>query len=328
MLNIFAASLFQATRTSGFSRWHEMRDWRIEDAGEICSQMVQIQGESDKKADRKMSDHARKMKRFRQLHGGERAFVMPNPWDAGSARILTALGFDALATTSAGFAFSIGQRDSNASLSRDQMLENARAIVSATDLPVSADLENGFGADPDACAQTIRMAFDIGLAGGSIEDATGEAAKPIYDFDHAIERVAAACEAKPSADFVITARAENFICGRPDLDDTIRRLQAFEQAGADVLYAPGLPGLEAIRTVCQAVTRPVNIVMGLQGQTFTVAELQHAGVRRISVGGAFARAALGALVRAAREVKEKGTFTFSGQALPDAVARDYMAGTG
>lgn len=210
--------------------------------------------------------------------------MIPNPWDAGSARILAALGFEALATTSAGFAFSIGRRDSSAALSREAILENARSIVEATDLPVSADLEDGFGASPAACADTIRLAADIGLVGGSIEDATGDANNLIFDFTLAVERVAAAAEEARRQPFVLTARAENFLNGRPDLDDTIRRLQAFEAAGADVLYAPGLPDLEAIRTVCSAVTRPVNVVMGLAGTQYSVRELEAAGVKRISVG--------------------------------------------
>ena len=266
-----------------------------------------------------------KFQLFKALHERPGIFVIPNPWDAGTARILTALGFEALATTSAGFAFSIGRRDSIAGLTRDEILGNARSIVDATHLPVSADLEDGFGSAPETCAETIKLAAAVGLVGGSIEDATGDPQNPLFEFEHAVERVAATCEAAPALPFFVTARAENFLHGRPDLDDTIRRLQAFEKAGADVLYAPGLPSLDAIRTVCAAVGKPVNVVMGLMGATFTIEELQDAGVKRISVGGAFARAALGAFMRAAIEVKDKGTFTFSADALPGAEASGYMA---
>ena len=266
-----------------------------------------------------------KFQAFKALHERPGVFVIPNPWDAGTARILTSLDFEALATTSAGFAFSIGRRDSIAGLTRDEILGNARSIVDATHLPVSADLEDGFGGAPEICAETIELAAAIGLVGGSIEDATGDSENPIFEFEHAVERVAAACEAARTLPFLVTARAENFLHGRPDLDDTIRRLQAFVKAGADVVYAPGLPNLDAIRSVCAAVEIPVNVVMGLKGATFTVEELQDAGVKRISVGGAFARAALGAFMRAAREVKENGSFTFSADAVPDAEASSYMA---
>jgi 2-methylisocitrate lyase-like PEP mutase family enzyme len=262
---------------------------------------------------------------FRQLHERPGAFVIPNPWNGGTARILTALGFEALATTSAGYAFSVGRRDSAAGLTRDEVLENARAIVEATHLPVSADLEDGFGGSPEACAATIRLAADIGLVGGSIEDATGDPKDPIYEFQLAVERVAAAAKAAQRCQFVLTARAENFLHGRPDLDDTIRRLQSFSDAGADVVYAPGLPSLDAIRQVCASVAKPVNVVMGLKGATFSVEELAAVGVKRISVGGALARAALGAFVRAAREVREKGTFTFAADAISHAEATAYMA---
>jgi 2-methylisocitrate lyase-like PEP mutase family enzyme len=265
--------------------------------------------------------------RFQSLHQRPGAFVMPNPWNAGTAMILTALGFQALATTSAGLAFSIGRRDSAAALTRDEVLENAAEIVGATPLPVSADLEDGFGQEPETCAETIRLASSICLVGGSIEDATGNPADPIYGFELAVERIAAAAEAARGAPFILTARAESFLHGRPDLDDTIRRLQAFAEAGADVVYAPALPDLEAIRRVCRAVERPVNVVMGLSGPPLTVAELQAAGVKRISVGGAFARAALGAFLRAAREVGEHGSFTFAAAAMPDAEAGSYMAGS-
>ena len=266
-----------------------------------------------------------KYKVFQALHERPGAFVIPNPWNAGTARILTALGFEALATTSAGYAFAVGRRDSAAGLTRDEILQNAKEIVDATHLPVSADLEDGFGRLPEMCAETIRLASDTGLVGGSIEDATGDAKDPIYEFQLAVERVAAAATAAHDCQFMLTARAENFLHGRPDLDDTIRRLQSFAEAGADVLYAPGLPSLDAIREVCASVSNPVNVVMGLKGATFSVEELAAVGVKRISVGGALARAALGAFVRAAREVKDKGTFTFAADALPHAEAKAYMA---
>jgi 2-methylisocitrate lyase-like PEP mutase family enzyme len=265
-----------------------------------------------------------KYEAFRALHERPGAFVVPNPWNAGTARILTALGFEALATTSAGYAFTVGRRDLSAELTRGGILGNAQEIVEATDLPVSADLEDGFGRSPEMCAETIRLASEIGLAGGSIEDATGDSKDPIYEFPLAVERVTAAAEAAQDCQFLLTARAENFLHDRPHLDDTIRRLQSFAEAGADVLYAPGLPSLEAIREVCAAVRKPVNVVMGLKGATFSVEELAAAGVKRISVGGAFARAALGAFVRAAREVKDKGTFTFAADALPHAEAKAFM----
>ena len=271
-----------------------------------------------------MISQSDKHRAFLALHERAGAFVMPNPWDAGSARILTALGFQALATTSAGFAFASGRRDSAAALPREAVLANACAIVEATVLPVSADLEDGFGAAPETCAETIALAAGMGLVGGSIEDATGDPAAPIFGFAQAVERVAAAAEAARRHPFMLTARAENFLHGRPGLDDTIRRLQAFAQAGAEVLYAPGLPDLAAIRLVCASVDRPVNVVMGLTGPTFTVAELAEAGVRRISVGGSFARAALGALMRAAREVKENGTFGYAKDAMPASEAASYM----
>ncbi|WP_233253498.1 isocitrate lyase/PEP mutase family protein [Paracoccus binzhouensis] len=270
-------------------------------------------------------DQQARFDRLKALHEGSRAFVMPNPWDAGSARLLTSLGFDALATTSAGYAFSKGKRDSFAGLGRGEILENAAEIVGATTLPVSADLEDGFGAAPETCAQTVRMACEIGLVGGSIEDATGDSETPIYDIAQAVERIQAAAEAVRDLPFLLTARAENYLWGRPDLDDTIKRLQAFSDAGADVLYAPGLPDIGAIRTLCQAVDKPVNVGMGLTGPGYSVAELSEAGVRRISVGGSFARAALGALVRAAEEVKSSGTFTYAADALPGAMISQLMS---
>jgi len=265
-----------------------------------------------------------KYQAFRALHERPGAFVIPNPWNAGTARILTALGFEALATTSAGYAFTVARPDSPNELTRDGILENAKSIVEATDLPVSADLEDGFGRSPEICASTIRLAAEVGLAGGSIEDATGDPNDPIYEFRLAVERVAAAAKAAHDCRFLLTARAENFLHGRSDLGDTIQRLQSFEAAGADVLYAPGLPGLEAIREVCASVSKPVNVLMGIKGATFSVQELAAIGVKRISVGGSLARAALGAFVRAAQEIKEKGTFAFSADALPSAEAKAYM----
>jgi 2-methylisocitrate lyase-like PEP mutase family enzyme len=265
-----------------------------------------------------------KYETFKALHERPGPFVIPNPWNAGTAKILTALGFEALATTSAGYAFSIGQEDSTANLTRDGILTNAKEIVEATHLPVSADLQDGFGPSPETCSQTIRLASAIGLAGGSIEDATGDPNVPIYDFQLAVERVEAAAETAQTHQFLLTARAENFLYGRPNLEDTIRRLQSFAEVGADVLYAPGLTTLEAIREVCASVSKPVNVLAGLQGTTFSVEDLAAAGVKRISVGGSFARAALGAFVRAAREAKERGTFTYAPEAISHAEVSSYM----
>ncbi|MBY5867432.1 isocitrate lyase/PEP mutase family protein [Rhizobium leguminosarum] len=270
-------------------------------------------------------DQKAKFERLKALHQGDSAFVIPNPWDAGSARLLASLGFEALATTSAGYAFSKGKLDSFASLGRDEVLENAAEIVGAVDLPVSADLEDGFGASPETCAETIRLACKTGLVGGSIEDATGNPAAPIYELSQAVERIHAAAEAARGLPFLLTARAENYLWERPDLDDTIERLQAFSAAGADVLYAPVLPDIEAIRTVCAAVDKPVNVVMGLKGRKYSVAELSSVGVRRVSVGGSFARAALGALMRAAMEVKTSGTFGYADDALSAAMVSQLMS---
>lgn len=233
--------------------------------------------------------------------------------------MLATLGFEALATTSAGYAFSLGKPDAQGALGREETLANVRAIVGATDLPVSADLENGFGDDPETCAETIRLAADAGLVGGSIEDATGRGADPIYPLELAVARVAAAVEAARtlSVPFVLTARAENLITGRPDLADTIRRLHAFADAGADVLYAPGLTARGDIAAVVKAVApKPVNVVMGLSGARFTLDELGALGVKRVSLGSSLARAAYGAFLRAAQEVREHGTFEFSAQAAP------------
>ncbi|MDX1540182.1 MAG: isocitrate lyase/phosphoenolpyruvate mutase family protein [Geminicoccaceae bacterium] len=259
-------------------------------------------------------DQAKRAKCFRALHARDGAFVIPNPFDVGSARLLASQGFEALATTSAGCAFAMGRPEGQ--LSEPEVLDHCRAIVEATPLPASADLEKGFGDSPDEVERTVRLAAATGLAGCSIEDHTGRPEDPIFALDLAIERIEAAVAAARSLehDFVLTARAENFLHGRPDLDETIRRLEGFEAAGADVLYAPGLPGLEAIRTVCASVRRPVNVVMGMPGDTFTVHELAEAGVKRISVGSALARLAYGALLDAGREMRERGTFDFAERA--------------
>lgn len=252
---------------------------------------------------------------FRALHERESAFLMPNPWDVGTARLLAQLGFAALGTTSAGYAFSVGQRDNT--VERSQMMAHASAMVSATDLPVSGDLENGFGDSPEIVAETIRLAADAGLVGGSIEDATGREDQPLYGIEHAVERVRAAAEVVRSLPFAftLTARAENYLHGRPDLKNTIQRLQAFQEAGADVLYAPGLTTKADIAAVVSSVDRPVNILMGMPGVALNLAELSAIGVKRVSVGSALARAALGAFLRAAREIQERGTFAFAQDAV-------------
>jgi len=263
---------------------------------------------------------AEKVQRFRALHARPGAFVIPNPWDVGSARILASLGFEALATTSSGFASALGRVDGQ--VTRDEALQHCRELTAATELPVSADLERGFGDGPNAVAETIRLAGASGLAGGSIEDYTGDAARPIYELSLAVERIQAAAEAaRAFADgFVLTARAENLLRGVRDLDDTIRRLQAYERAGPDVLFAPGLSTIEEVRLVTSAVGRPVNVLASLFRST-TVADLSAAGAKRISVGGALARAAQGALIRAATELHESGTFSWmSGLASPGEIA--------
>jgi 2-methylisocitrate lyase-like PEP mutase family enzyme len=266
-----------------------------------------------------MNAQAARAEAFRALHARPRIFAIPNPWDAGSAKMLAALGFEALATTSAGFAFSLGKPDAEGAVDRDETLANVRAIVDATPLPVSADLENGFGDDPQTCAETIRLAAQAGLVGGSIEDATGRRDAPIYPFEQAVERVRAAVAAARALPlpFTLTARAENLLHGILDVPDTLRRLEAFADAGADVLYAPGLRSAEPIAAVVRAVApKPVNVVMGLAGPSLSLAELEQLGVRRVSVGSAFARAAYGAFLRAAREVHDKGTFDFAREAVP------------
>jgi 2-methylisocitrate lyase-like PEP mutase family enzyme len=251
-----------------------------------------------------------KAHRFRALHQGSGAFLIANAWDAGSARILAGLGFPALATSSGAQAGTLGKRDGK--VSRDDALAHCRAIAEATDLPVSADLEKGFGDTPKIVAETIRLAGGIGLVGGSIEDATGDKDTPLYDIGQATERVAAAAEAAralPSG-FVLTGRAEGFLRGNTNLDDAIKRLQAYEKAGADVLMAPGLPDLAAVRAVCQALTKPFNFMAGIRGKSFTVAELEAAGVKRISLATSLYRAAMTGLIDAAREAKDKGTFGY------------------
>ena len=248
--------------------------------------------------------------RFRALHDGPDAFVIPNPWDIGSARILAGLGFEALATSSAASASAMGKRDGG--LAREEALEHARVIVNSTDLPVSADLEKGFGDTPEAVAETIRLAADVGVVGCTIEDATGNQGSPLYDFHAAVERIAAAAEAARalSLPFTLTARAHSFLYANPSLDETISRLQAFEEAGADVLFAPGLPDLAAVHAVCRAVSKPVNFMIGIKGRSFSVSELVQAGVRRISLATSLYRAAMSGLLDAAREVKDAGRFSF------------------
>ncbi|MGH6931654.1 MAG: isocitrate lyase/PEP mutase family protein [Dongiaceae bacterium] len=264
---------------------------------------------------------------FRVLHHQAGAFIIPNPWDIGSARILAAFGFKALATTSAGMAFSLGLREGQ--VPRDAVLRHCRDIASATDLPVSADLEKGFGDSPEAVAETIRAAAATGLAGCSIEDHTGRRAAPIFERSLAVERIAAASDTcrKLSHDFVLTARCENLLWGETDLDEVIARLRAYEAAGADVLYAPGLSDLQAIREVCSALSKPVNVLTEMPGMRFNVEELAAAGVKRISVGSALARLAYGSLVAAAREMAELGSFQISERAIGFSELERYFAST-
>jgi 2-methylisocitrate lyase-like PEP mutase family enzyme len=269
-----------------------------------------------------MTTQADKGASFRTLHEQAAAFIIPNPWDAGTARLLARLGFQALATTSAGYEFSVGRRDG--AVGRDEMTAHVGAVAAATELPVSADLENGYGDDPEAAAATIRLAAAAGAVGGSIEDATKRPEDPIYERRAAAERIRAAAEAARSLPFpfTLTGRAENYLWGRPDLKDTIERLQAYQDAGADVLYAPGLTSKEDIAAVVRSVNRPVNVLMGLQGVQLSLTDLSGLGVKRVSVGSALCRAALGAFLRAAREMRERGTFTFAGDA---AAFRDISA---
>jgi 2-methylisocitrate lyase-like PEP mutase family enzyme len=262
--------------------------------------------------------------RFRALHEGPGVFVIPNPWDAGSARILAGLGFPALATSSGASAGVLGRRDGN--VTRDEALAQVRAIVEATDLPVACDLENGFGDAPSVVAETIRLTAGVGAVGGSIEDATGDRARPLYEIAHATARVAAAVEAARALPFpfTLTARAENFLRGNPDLDDTIKRLQAFERVGADVLFAPGLPDLAAVRAVCAALSKPFNFMVGIKGRSFTVAELTAAGVKRISLATSLYRAAMTGLLEAAREAKDRGTFGYLDQSISTPELSGFM----
>lgn len=275
-----------------------------------------------------MTGQAERAARFRALHDAAGTFVIPNPWDAGTAKILERLGFPALTTTSAGLAFSLGRQDARGEVSREETIEHVRAIVGATSLPVAADLENGFGHSPEDAAETIRLAAAAGAVGGSIEDASGDDAHPIYELSHAVERIAAAVAAARALPFpfMLVARSENFLHGRPDLDDTVARLLAFARAGADVLYAPGLPDLEAIKVVVAAVApRPVNVLVGRRGGEHTVASLAAAGVRRISLGSTLARAAYGSVLEAAREMAGEGTFRFADRAIAFDQLNAFMA---
>ena len=269
-----------------------------------------------------MTTQTEKGRTFRALHERDRAFIIPNPWDIGTARLLAHLGFEALATTSAGYAFSMGQPDQT--IGRDKMMAHVSAVALATGLPVSADLENGFADAPEIVAETIRLAAAAGLVGGSIEDATGHPDRPLYEEAFAADRVRAAAETARALGFpfTLTARAENYLVGRPDLRDTIKRLQAYQEAGADVLYAPCLTSEDDIAAVVSSVDRPVNVLMGLQGVQLSLAALSAIGVKRVSVGSALARAALGAFLRAGREMREHGTFTFAEDAVS---SRDIMA---
>jgi 2-methylisocitrate lyase-like PEP mutase family enzyme len=273
-----------------------------------------------------MTTQLQKAQAFRALHQRDGAFIIPNPWDAGTAKLLTALGFEALATTSLGLANTLGRPDGAGAVSRGEVLGNCAAIAAATHLPVNADLENCYAHEPRAAAEMIRLAAEAGVVGGSIEDATGDDSKPIYDFELAVERVHAAVEVARSLafPFVLTARAENFLHGRRDLDDTIRRLQAFEKAGADVLYAPGLRDLATIRTVVSSVSRPVNVVMSSADPAITADQLAAIGVKRISVGGALSRLALAYVAKAAREMKEQGGFTWVAQTMPASELRKFF----
>jgi len=274
------------------------------------------------------SSQLEKANRFRALHQEPGFFVIANVWDAGSARILSGLGFQALATSSGASAGVLGRRDGM--VTRQEALDQACAIVAATDLPVSADLEKGFDDTPEGAAETIRLAASVGLVGGSIEDFSGNPQQPLFDLNHAKERVAAAVEAarKLSFPFTLTARAENFLRGNPNLDDTIERLKAFEAVGADVLMAPGLPDLAAVRTVCSALSRPFNFMAGIKDRSFTTAELASAGVKRISLATSLYRAAMSGLVNAAREVKDQGTFGYVDTTMATPELNGYMSGTG
>jgi 2-methylisocitrate lyase-like PEP mutase family enzyme len=267
-----------------------------------------------------MLSHADKGRLFKERHARPGILLLPNPWDAGTAKLLASLGFEALATTSLGMSNALGRPDGEGSVSREELLENCRIIANATDLPVNADLENGYADDPKEAATILRDAAAVGISGGSLEDWSG---KKIYDFNHAVERVAAGVEMVRSLEvpFTFTARAENLIRGRKDLDDTIKRLQAFEKAGADVLYAPGLRDLASMKLVASSVGKPINVVMSAADPTLTTAEMEAVGVKRISVGGALSRLALAAFMKAAREMREKGGFTWMPDTLPSSVLK-------
>lgn len=267
---------------------------------------------------------AEKGARFRALHLCAEAFVLPNPWDVGTARLLEELGFEALATTSAGYAFSLGLRDNR--VGRERMIRHVAELAAAISVPLSADLENGYGGRPEDAAETVRLAGLAGAVGGSIEDATGEVERPVFEKEEAAERVRAAAEAARGLPFpfLLTARAENFLVGRPDLRDTIGRLRLYQEAGADVLYAPGLTKIEDIAAVVKSVDRPVNVLMGMRGVRLTRKELSAAGVKRISVGSALARAALGMVLRAGMEMLESGEFGFGEEATPYAEVNGWF----
>jgi 2-methylisocitrate lyase-like PEP mutase family enzyme len=267
---------------------------------------------------------ADKAKKFRALHEAPGSFVIPNPWDGGSARMLAGLGFQALATSSGAKAGVLGKRDGM--VSREEALANAKQIVEACDLPVAADLEKGFGDSPDAAAETIRQAAGVGLVGGSIEDASGDKDKPLYDIEAATARVAAAVKAARALPFpfVLTARAEGFLRGRADLDDVIKRLKAYEAAGADVLFAPGLPDIAAVKKVCSSIGKPFNFMVGIKGRSFSCAELDAAGVKRISLASSLYRAAMTGLLHAAKEVKDKGTFAYLDTSIPTPELNAFM----
>lgn len=265
-----------------------------------------------------------KANRFRALHHGEKSFLIANAWDAGSTRILAGLGFDAIATSSGAFAATLGRRDGQ--VTRDEALAHCAAVCQAVELPVSSDLENGFGHAPEVVAETIRLAVSTGLVGCSIEDATGNRDKPVYEFGAAVKRIQAAVEAVQSVDvpFVLTGRCENFLRGNPELDDTIRRLKAYEDAGVDVLMAPGLPNLEAVSRVCDALDKPFSFMVGIPGRSFPKADLEHVGVRRISLATALYRSAIQTLIEAATEARDQGTFGFVETGIPSAELSGYM----
>lgn len=272
-----------------------------------------------------MPTQAEKVAQFQRLHEADGAFLIPNPWDIGSAVRLQSLGYPALATTSSGFAFTLGRMDMQVTL--DEKIEHCRQLAASTTVPVNADLEKGFADEPDGVADCIRRAAATGLAGASIEDATGDKAKPIYDFSYAVERIAAAAEAAHSAEvpIMLTARAENLLWGVDDLDDTIKRLQAFAEAGADVLYAPALKTIEQVAEVVSSVSKPVNVLAPMVAGA-SVEALSAAGAKRLSVGGALARAAIAGELNAAREMLERGTFSWTKEAEPGGVLAGLMGG--